>query len=300
MSSIGTADHAGHPGSVNAWYAANLYFSHWYLSCPRCGGWQWDSGGGTLRYDEQLSEQQPIQDKWDTTGDFGAACCANIGSKTYPSKSAPAGASAASEDVASRSVPPMMDVEFQSSLQSTEPGALPASLPFGGVTTQDPGEIRLEPDLSDGLQAHAREVRSVSARAVARHGSEGIVTFNRPVSSTELARISTRGVTLSSLEAIGYSPAGERWTFGAAGPTALQLIHSMAADEGVTIDGVVAASVRVADDEALNTLQGNPVVFLVDLSVGYAKDRLGSAGRDVVANDLYWHLAGWIPPSEGN
>lgn len=154
-----TSEYAGHPGSVNGWYTTNLYFSRWHYMgpCAYCLGWQWDTGAGTLSYDESLSEQQPIQDKWDTTGDFGARCCANIGTRSYVSQTAPAGAA---KQVGNELEPARPEEPFRVN-------GLPESLPFRGLLTGDPGEVWLQPDLSGGLDAYATRIRSLSRTAVA-------------------------------------------------------------------------------------------------------------------------------------
>lgn len=106
------------------------------------------------------------------------------------------------------------------------------------------------------------------------------------------------GVVFVGLEAVGYSADAERWTFGAEGPAAWALFDAMASEEEATVDGVVAATVEVSNRVSLSRLQADPNVYLVDLSLGYARDLLGSAGTDLVANDLYWYVAGWIAIEE--
>jgi hypothetical protein len=277
-----TADSASFPGS-NVWYYANVYFSYWhYMNCGYAGcGWHWDGRTGTLAYSEQLSEQFFIGgDKWDTTQDFGGQCCAGIGSRTYPAKSIPAGASVATTE---STVPG----------EAVGPPASSAGAPFDAVTTTDPGEVFVRPRLGAGLPAYAAKVRS-TAPAIARAGrSRGVITFARPVGIETIQELAAAGVHFDRVEALGaISEAGIPWTVGApGGPESFDVLEMLAADEGVALDGIVSAEVTIPNAAILQAAQRNADVYLVDLSLEQAARSLGPAGGDLVTNDVYWYLA---------
>ncbi|MBA3877730.1 MAG: hypothetical protein C0498_12555 [Anaerolinea sp.] len=68
-------------------------------------------------------------------------------------------------------------------------------------------------------------------------------------------------------------------------------MEGLAAEYGLTLQGVVSAEITIADAGRLRLLQDDPRVFLVDLSIEQV--RRSSGLRDVVQNDVYWNLAGW-------
>lgn len=151
-----TSESAAFP-TANVSYYTNFYFMRWHYF----NGWLWESHWGTLSYDEQLSEQQPFGDKWDTTGDFGRYCCANAGAKDYPYQAPPG--------TLAHTAP-----ETASVVQNVRTGAdagLPADMGkelYSLATTADQAEVRIVPDLSGGVTSYARSANALAAAVVAQ------------------------------------------------------------------------------------------------------------------------------------
>jgi hypothetical protein len=184
-----------------------------------------------------------------------------MGSNAYPAKAAPASVTLAPE------------------LALQTPGA-------------DDETVTVLPDLRGGVQRYAISARALAASVARRGASLGIATFSRPLGDADVRELARIGLVISAVEGIAIAADGRVWTIGTAyGDTAFVQMEGLAAEYGLTLQGVVSAEITIADAGRLRLLQDDPRVFLVDLSIEQV--RRSSGLRDVVQNDVYWNLAGW-------
>lgn len=260
---------------ANNWYYANLRFSHSYYAF---GEWRYDSGGGTVQFDESLSEQLWwTGDLWDTT-----YCCAVWNNRvSYPSRAAGAVASASPTNVDA-------DLIVQKMAASHKLEA------FEAKATSDPGEVRLVPDLSAGLAKYRERTTQLGTALVESGPAHGILTFDRPVQPVNLERLSKRGVMIMSIEAVTSADQhGDRWTvFSANEPGFWTYMQEEAANAKADLLGITAIDVVVPNGRAFESVVNDPSVYLLDLSLEQY-ERSHPKATDVVMNDVYWHHAGW-------
>ncbi len=176
--------------------------------------------------------------------------------------------------------------------------ARPASASLGArislVRNSDPGEIRVQPDLSQGLDRYAAAARRLGLELVATGRSQGVATFSRPIQLGDLQRLSDLGMSVLQVEAVSTGDGADRWTaFAENGPQLDSQLAELFAEVDADMLGIVSATVSVSSTEALAAVTGDADVFLIDLSPEQAR-RSHPSEHDIVMNDLYWHLAGWL------
>ena len=263
-------------------YRVNAYFSHWWYYPGMPTGWYWDPDGGTIGFWESLSEQKCCGDKWNTS-----ICCAEVTpSRSYPYKAAPSGACCS----LLIDGPPIATIEGVT-IGSTEE----AAVPYRVFAMDDPGEVFLEADLTAGLDSYALAARDVAVAALNAGPARSVVTFRRPISAEDVARLAAAGLVVDRIEAVSErdSTDGTRLTYSAlADATAWERIAAAFAEEEVGSLGVVAVEGMVPDVATLRQIQSDDAVFLVDLSVAHFAQRHPEI-RDVGQDGLYWELAGW-------
>lgn len=264
--------------NANTWYTTYLYFMRWWKSCPTCAYANWDPDSGTITHTEQLSAQVCCGDKWNTV-----VCCANLGTNSYPYQARPASASSAAE--------PLEPLSAQSA--DLRP-ARSARAKFNLVPTADPDELRVDPDLSRGLDAYVTAAESLSRELVSLGPSQGIVTFNRPVMPADVERLRALGLTIQQVEAVSEEVDGLRTTaFAAYSASFGQTLDALFAEAGSAMLGITAATVEVSSADVLTRAEADPDVYVVDLALEQAR-RANKGTHDFVMNDLYWRLAGWV------
>lgn len=134
-----------------------------------------------------------------------------------------------------------------------------------------------------------------AADVVATGSARGMATFSRPLTWSEMTDLEALGATIHSVELVSEElEDGLRWTFiGPYSANTPQLMEALAPEDEITMLGVVAAEVTVPDAAALVRLTAEPSVLVIDLSPAYV-GRLAADYEDILVNDLYWHLAGWL------
>jgi hypothetical protein len=271
-------------------YVTTLYFMHWYAACSGTScTWRWDPDGGTIQHSEQMSAQVCCGDKWNSV-----ACCTVLGSNTYPYKAQTSAAQTSSELSASDYSPGQSAVGASGAAR--EPAAA-ASLAKGIslVWTGDAGEIRVDPDLSGGLDRYAADARALSAQLAKTGASEGVVTFARPIQLSDIDRLQTLGLQVTQVEAVSpeFGP-DLRWTvFAPSGPELATTLDYLFKDADADMLGTISANVVVPNSKVLTSITSDPDVYLVDLSLEQAM-RAQPNHKDFVMNDVYWELAGWL------
>lgn len=270
------------------YYYSRLYFMHWWRSCSQCA-WQWDPDGGNAQQVDQLSfESCPIFcDKYDADPDFNSYV---LGTNSYPYLPQQ-GSAATVEEEALSAIGRWQDALAAPPTAPPAPSLLASSMRLG--VTYDPGEVLVIPDLAGGLEAY----RSRAARlagAVAEGGPAlGVVTFSRPLSEADLARLSDLGLQILSIEAVTEMYDGVRGTyFGPYSPSVWSQMSAIAEEFSTSFLGVTSAQVLVPNAAVLAAASGSPDVYLIDLSMEQARRTTGKT--DIVMNDLYWQLAGWL------
>jgi hypothetical protein len=261
--------------SSNHSYQANFRFSHSYFAF---GEWRYDADGGTIQFDESLSQQLWwTGDLWDTT-----YCCASWDNQTsYPARSAGAVLTATTSGAGS--------------LHTDARPATNAPGDFAVNQTSDRGEALLVPNLARGLGAYRNETHSMGRELAESGPARGIITFDQPVGSAVLDRLARSGVHIESIEAVSELDArGDRWTFFSGNqPDAWDYFASAARDENVSLLGIVSLEATFGDEGSLEAAMDDDAVFLVDLSIEQYL-RLHPGAKDVVMNDVFWNHAGWL------
>lgn len=261
-------------------YTSSIYWSHWYTAFPPYFYWAYDQDGGTVEFDENLSMTScPIVcDKYDTHGDN-----TNVNwnlNKAYPAN-AQGQAAVESGD--------------QSSALSRSAGkGPPPGRSYRVAFGDDPSEVSLRADLSQGLATYARNARVLAEATIIGGAAEGVATFNYPLTWDELAKLEAAGLVVHGIEVITAPDRDHlRWTiFVENEPDRAQLVDRAAIDEGVEVLGIVAAYVTVPNQGTLDRVQKSKAVYLVDLSItDYHRHNPGVI--EVGQNDVYWLLAGW-------
>lgn len=273
-----TSESASFP-SANTSYSSRIEFSHWFWYCPprvSCR-WAWDPGGGNLAQTAQISRQLcpwPC-DKWDADPDLADRF---MGNTSYPYL----GQTSASTSFA--------------------PEPTPASAPLSGdqretpyvlVKQKEPGEVRVAPDLSSGLDHYRVQAHALADAVAAAGPSVGVITFARPVQDADLSDLRAIGIAIYSVEAVTAPDDGLRWTYGAPySPGVVDALSQAAASEGRTLLGVIAATVQLPSAREYRAAVADERVFLVDVAQEHAR-RNHPELTDVEQNDMYWILAGW-------
>lgn len=224
-------------------------------------------------------------DKWNTV-----ACCTVLGTNNYPAKDPPAGlVAAASSDPAAASSDPAG--------ANASPAAAALASSMSLVRSSDLGEIRVKPDLTHGLATYTRNAERLANSLSSTGPSDGVVTFARPIAISDVQRLTELGLQFDYLEAISVELEEEpsRWTvFVPAGLNPEGLLGDEFDRLDVEMLGIISATVRVPDLAVLRAVRDDPAVFLVDLSLEQAQ-RLHPTESDIVMNDVYWQMAGWMP-----
>ncbi len=261
-------------------YNTSIYWSHFYTVG---GAWAYDSDGGTVEFDENLSLPGCpfFCDKWDTHSGSNVNWGLN---KNYTQNfEGPQGASSSDQLQPAPARP-----------SSAGAGRPPAGRSYRVASIDNPTDVRLEADLSQGLASYARNARLLAEETIASGTSDGVVTFNHPLSWDELATLEAAGLRPHQLELIS-APAkdGLRWTVFVQNEAGrAQQADGIAQDAGIVLLGVVSANVTVPNRATLQRLQTSAAVYLVDLSItDYRRHNPGVV--DVGQNDVYWDLAGW-------
>lgn len=265
--------------TANLLYNSSIYWSHWYTTSAG-GGWAYDSGGGTIEFDENLSSRScPIAcDKYDT---HDAATTNQNWNLNEPYPPNPQGLSSEPVDPAPASSGP---------IGSGPPAGRSYRVAFGDSAS----EVTLRADMSQGLATYARNARLLAAETIRGGGSDGVVTFNHPLSWDELATLEAAGLDVRQVELISEPDEdGLRWTiFMQNEPGRARRADGIALDAGVDLLGIVSVNVTVPNRGTLDRLQNNQDVYLVDLSItDYRRHNPGV--MDIGQNDVYWLLAGW-------
>ena len=278
-----TADSTSFPtAGVN--YYANVYFMRYYYYCTGywCPGWVWDPSSGWISYDESLSEHYLLGDYWDTTDDYGRNCCANLGSKNYPYASGPGSQLTA-------------EIPQEIGADASDPPASEMSNPFRMETSADGRRVIVRPDLNSGLTDYVTRANRLATELVSTGPSRGTVTFRHPLAASDLKSLQVPGLRIRTLEAVSDPDSqGQRWTFGGDfGDSFSRGLAEASEEQGVRVLGVVSAQVEITSAAALNRLRTSGDVFLVDLSEEQVRRSMPLVS-DVVVNDLYWNMAGWL------
>lgn len=292
-----TAEASSFP-TAGVWYDSYLYHMRWWASCSTCQPVNWDPDSGYIQQAEQLSEQLWwTSDKWDCTpnGDY-APCSVLISQLWYRWQQKPSSFSSSTTAAISSSEPaPSAGVGVTQDEVGFAPEIIvPAGVPFG-VASIDRRDYLITPDLSQGLEAYAASARALAADVVATGSARGMATFSRPLAWSEIADLEALGATIHSVELVSDEMGdGLRWTFiGPYSASTPALMEGLAPEDNIPMLGVVAAEITVPDAAALARLTAEPSVFVIDLSPAYVR-RLAADYEDILVNDLYWHLAGWL------
>lgn len=266
--------------------AGTSYYTHFYYMRwnQQGGNWVWDPDGGTLSYDEQLSSQQPIGDKWDAA-DIDR-CCANIRVINYAYAPPPGtSATAGSPELAS---PDTLDLQAASPTAEAATMATPYTLERAG------NQVFARPLAEKGLYEYAAVAHELGGALVAVGPARGIATFSYPLTPADLRELEALGLVIETYEAVSEPTADStRWTmFNAFTPAAHDEIADFATENTLVIDGIVSATVVVPDRSTLQAAIRSPKVFMIDLAPEQIRRSLGR-DIDLEMNDRFWVLAGW-------
>jgi hypothetical protein len=260
-------------------YTSRIEFSHWFWYCPprlACK-WAWDPNGGNLAQTAQISRQLcpwPC-DKWDADPDLQDRF---MGNTSYPYL-AQTSASTSFEPEPTAAFAPLSGDRLET--------------PYMLVEQNEPGEVRIAPDLSSGIDQYRVQAHALADAVAAAGPSVGVITFARPVQDTDLSDLRAMGITIYSVEAVTAPDDGLRWTYGA--PYASGVVDALsqaATSESRTLVGVIAATVQLPSAREFRAAVADERVFLVDVAQEHAR-RNHPELTDVEQNDLYWILAGW-------
>lgn len=268
------AESATFPSSATIRYYAFLEYSPWYQAAP-FGAWTWDSGSGCIEHNAQLALPgcPGVCDKWDaaplTPRRFGDHSC--------PSLAKPAIS-------ISRPAEPVVD------LATADIGAADRSAKLHyrvGIAGED--DVRILPDLSQGLGRYAERAAAASSRLAAGGPIRAVMTFERPVGDAELAAIRELGVGIEAVEGIALD--GDRTVTVGTSSSAdvVDELRVIAASVGATFDGVVSVEVSIRDRATYDRATDLEYVYLVDASAEHFR-RLGWTDREPHLNDVYWTL----------
>lgn len=258
-------------------YYTNTYWSHWYTANGPY--WGYDSGGGTVEFDENLSSTSCpiICDKYDTH-----CCNTNVNwnlNRSYPSN--PQGLTGEPAEPAFSSL---------EAIGNAPQEGRSYQVAFGDTAS----EVTLRADLSQGLATYARNASVLAGETITGGSSDGVTTFSHPLTWDELSTLEAAGLDVREIELVSAPDNnGLRWTiFMQDGPDRAQQAEGIALDTGVELLGIVSANVTVPNRGTLVRVQNSRDVFLVDLSItDYRRHNPGVV--DVGQNDVYWLLAGW-------
>jgi hypothetical protein len=156
-----------------------------------------------------------------------------------------------------------------------------------------PGEYTIVRDRSVALADYRRRAHAI-AEGLASDGVivSAVVTFARPLSPAEFEELDI-GWAIHSIEAVSAPLAdGDRVSFGDDySPMVWDNLAAAAAEESVTVEGVIAATVTIDGRRQLGAALRSGDVYLVDAASERLRRHVGD-GVDVGTNDVYWELAG--------
>lgn len=271
-----TSENLSFPASTTTEYYAFFEYSHWafYPGSPYFNRWIWDSGGGNIEHDAQLSVRScGICDKYDA-----APLTPRVyGNVSYPSLVYTGGTAA-----------PAVAPSTGPALSTARLEAAPKHV---GLRVRKDGKVSVQPLLDGGLDAYRAQSRAAARSLVAAGAAQGVVTFMRPLSPAEFAAFEKTGLHILSIEAIARDGSQIVTVGGPWEPGSADRLAGMAKEVGAKLDGIVAAEVVVPDETALAAADAHPSVYLVDLSVELVR-RWAGPKHEVGMNDLYWTLAG--------
>jgi hypothetical protein len=151
------------------------------------------------------------------------------------------------------------------------------------------------------LSAYAEQNRRRAASLLFGQDAEVVVTFVRPLSPEEFARLATlEQFTVRSIEAIGRERDGTILTIGGE-PAMTAVLQEEYANRQASLEGIVAAY-GTTNKAGFDVLSARSDVALVDVSPAFLRANLAPAlpanlapysdRLDVLVNDVYWLLAG--------
>ncbi len=273
-----TADAPSFP-PANTTFNGWVKLSRWHYHCAaRICQWVWDSSSGTVAYTAQISYKPCAFCEWDKwSGDLDL----EMGRRSYPSKAQSSPSGPVDEDPGPASPTAVSSV------------LTPSGAPYALALTEDPGEIVIRPDLSNGLEAYVLLTWELGAQALMTGPGEAVVTFSHPLTVPELADLPF--VSIKTVEAVGQSGDGITTVGSAFGPHLEQDLHELADLAGAPLRGVVSAEVTVGGPAQLAAMRADARIYLVDLSKAHLQQHTPEL-TDVILNDLYWYVAGWLEP----